>query len=89
MNLPPEAEVRVTPWRREDRMTTPGSRGPRSLKRLCADRGITPAARDALPVLRVNGRAAAVPGIGMNLDFAPSDGKTTVFVTFHQETEEI
>ena len=89
MNLPPEAEVRVTPWQRDDRMTTPGNRGPRSLKRLCADRGITPAARDALPVLRVNGCAAAVPGIGMNLDFAPSDGKTTVFVTFHQETEEI
>ena len=89
MNLPPEAEVRVTPWQREDRMTIPGSRGARSLKRLCAERNILPAERDALPVLRVNGRAAAVPGIGIDLDFAPSDGKTTVFVTFHQETEEI
>lgn len=89
MNLPPEAEVRVTPWRREDRMTLPGSRGARSLKRLCAERNILPAERDALPVLRVNGRAAAVPGIGIDLDFAPSDGKAAVFVTFHQEIEEI
>lgn len=81
--LPPGAEVRVTAWRREDRITLPGSRGSRSLKRLCVDCGMTPAARDVLPVLRVNGRAAAVPGIGIDLDFAPSDKKATVFVTFY------
>ncbi len=88
MNLPPEAEVAVTAWQREDRMTLSGSRGARSLKRLCAERGIAPAARDMLPVLRVNGRAAVVPGIGMDMDFAPLDRKPTVFVTFYQETEE-
>lgn len=89
INLLPEAEVSVTPWQREDRMTLPGSRGARSLKRLCAERGMTPAVRDALPVLRVNGRAAVVPAIGMDVNFTPVDRKPTVFVTFYQETEEM
>ena len=89
LNLPPEAEVRVTAWQRDDGMTIPGSRGARSLKRLCTERGLLPAVRDVLPVLRVNGRAAAVPHIGIDLDFAPANGKFTVFVTFHQEKEEI
>ena len=88
LSLPQDAETRVTAWQREDRMTLPGSRGPRSLKRLCADAGMTPAARDLLPVLRVNGRAAAIPGIGMDLNFAPANLESAVFVTFHQETEE-
>ena len=85
--LPPEAELTVTPWNREDRMTLPGSRGARSLKRLCADRGISPAQRELLPVLRVNGRAAAVPGIGVDTEFAAQEKRTAVFVTFYQEQE--
>jgi len=85
--LPPDAELTVTPWNREDRMTLPGSRGARSLKRLCADRGISPVQREQLPVLRVNGRAAAVPGIGVDTEFAAQEKRTAVFVTFYQEQE--
>lgn len=86
--LPEDAELSVTTWRREDRMTVPGSRGARSLKRLCADRGILPAQRDVLPVFRVNGCAAAVPGIGFDLDVSPQEGMQAVFVSFHQNIGE-
>lgn len=87
ISLPVDAELLVTAWRKEDRMTLPDSRGARSFKRLCAERGITPAQRDRLPVLRVNGKAAAAPGIGVDLDFSPQkDG--AVFLTFHQNIEE-
>ena len=89
ISLPENGMFTVTTWQREDRMTLPGSRGARSLKRLCAERGILPAQRDALPVLRINGRAAAVAGVGIDMDFVPMEGTSTVFVTFHQKTEEI
>ena len=69
-------------------MTLPGSRGRRSLKRLCADAGLTPEQRDCIPVLRVGGRCAAVPGIGMDTDFTAGSHPETVFVTFYKETEE-
>ena len=88
LSVPVGAELTVTPWDRDDGMTLPGSRGRRSLKRLCADAGILPETRDRLPVLRVGGRCAAVPGIGIDTDFAPDSHPETVFVTFYKETEE-
>ena len=91
LSVPTGAALTVTPWSREDGMALPGSRGQRSLKRLCADAGVSPEERDRIPVLRVNGRCAAVPGIGMDLDFAPGSHPEAVFVTFYQhykETEE-
>ncbi|MBE6962122.1 MAG: tRNA lysidine(34) synthetase TilS [Ruminococcaceae bacterium] len=91
LSVPAGAELTVTPWSRDDGMTLPGSRGRRSLKRLCADAGISPEQRDRLPVLRVNGQCAVVPGIGMDQDFASGSHPETVFVTFYQhyiETEE-
>ena len=68
-------------------MVLPGSRGERSLKRLCSDLGVTPAERDSLPVFRVNGKCAAVPGVGVDSDF-PSGEDRTVFVDFQFQTEE-
>ena len=53
----------VRPWRREDGLTLPGSRGRRSLKRLLAERGVPPEQRDAVPVFCLAGQAAAVPGV--------------------------
>lgn len=88
LSVPADAVLTVTGWNREDGMTLPGSRGRRSLKRLCADAGILPETRDRLPVLRVGGRCAAVPGIGIDTDFAPDSHPETVFVTFYKETEE-
>ena len=88
LSVPDGAALTVTCWSREDGMTLPGSRGRRSLKRLAADAGLTPEQRDGIPVVRVDGRCAAVPGIGMDLDFAPGSHPETVFVTFIKETEE-
>ena len=88
LTLPPEADLRVTAWRGSDRLTLPGGRGSRSLKRLCVDRGIPPGARDRLPVLRLGEVPAAVPGIGVNTEITPPAGGRTVVVTFYEETEE-
>ena len=88
LSVPAGAELTVTPWSRDDGMTLPGSRGRRSLKRLCADAGISPEQRDRLPVLRVGGQCALVPGIGMDLDFASPSHPETVFVTFNQDYKE-
>ncbi|MBE6963354.1 MAG: tRNA lysidine(34) synthetase TilS [Ruminococcaceae bacterium] len=88
LSAPEGARLTVTSWDRNDRMTLPGSRGERSLKRLCADAGISPAQRDAMPVLRVDGQAAAVPGVGIDAKFAPNGSAKPIYVIFHQETEE-
>lgn len=56
--------VSVRTWRGTDRLTLPGGRGARSLKRLFADAGVTPQRRDRTPVVCVDGAAAAVYGLG-------------------------
>jgi len=82
------APLRVTAWRPDDRMLLPGGRGERTLKRLCTDAGVPPAQRDALPVLRVGERAAAVPHVGADLRLMPPPGGDTVYAGFIQHTEE-
>jgi len=86
--LPADAEIRVSVWRKDDRMTLPGSRGARSFKRICSDRGISSAQRDLLPVLRVNGKAAAAPNVGLDLEFTPQ-ADAAVFLTFKNTEERI
>ena len=88
MSLPEGAAMSVTPWRPGDWLRVPGSRGPRSFKRLCAERGISPGERDALPVLRVGETHAADPVFGVQPDFAPCPGGQTVFLKFYKKTEE-
>lgn len=88
LSLPEGADLSVSGWHSADRMSLPGSRGSRTLKRLAADRGISPAERDRLPVLRVNHRPAAVPGIGVDTEFTPNGEETAVLVTFLKQTEE-
>lgn len=78
-----DGAAQVTAWRPDDRMTLPGSRGSRSLKRLFADAGIPPEERDRTPVLRIGGRAAAVPGLGAEL----SAGDAGMQVIFYKETD--
>ena len=86
--LPEGAPLSVTAWRPDDRLRLPGGRGERSLKRLCAERGIPTWQRDTLPVLRIGERPAAVPGIGVHTDFAPAACGPAAYVRFHQKTEE-
>ena len=62
-------KVTVRAWRSEDRLTLPGSRGPRSLKRLFADRGICPPERETIPVILVAGRVSAVFSVGQDAAF--------------------
>lgn len=80
--------LRITHWRAEDRIPLPGARGSRSLKRLCADAGISPPRRELLPVLRMGDTPIALPHIGKNARFAPKAEETAVFVTFKIKQEE-
>ena len=61
------------------RLTLPGTRGARTVKRLCVDRRISLNERDALPALYVNGRLAAVWKLGVDAAFVP-DGNPCRFV---------
>jgi len=87
LRIPAEATLTITAWDRNDRLDLPGSRGERSLKRLCADCGISPAERDTLPVFRVNGLCAAVPGVGIHCAFLSGEGQT-VYLNFHLEEKD-
>ena len=82
LSVPPGAALSVTGWEVRDRLNG------RTLKRLCADRGISPMERDALPVLRVNGRAAAVPELGLDENFAPDRHETGARVIFYKDRGE-
>ena len=65
-----------------------GSRGSRSVKRLAADRGLSFAERDRLPVLRMDGCPVVIPGIGVNEKFTPDENQGSILVTFIKKTEE-
>ena len=79
-----DGPLTVRPWRRDDRMTLPGSRGPRSLKRLLADRGIAPPQRDAWPVLCRDDRPIAVWLVGTDTKALPADAGHTIYITITQ-----
>lgn len=75
----------VSAWRPGDRMTLPGSRGSRTLKRLFADAGFSPQERDCAPVLRIGGQAAAAPCLGADTAF--SAGEAGTLVIFYKEAD--
>lgn len=68
--------LHVRRWRPDDRMTLPGARGARSLKRLYAERGIAPERRDGLPVLCCGADIVAATGIGVAAGYC---GTTAAF----------
>jgi len=76
--------VSVRTWRGTDRMRLPGRRGTRSLKRLFADAGVPPFRRDRTPVLCVDGKAAAVYGIGADTQYLAEDGSTCVGIKWRK-----
>lgn len=71
----------VRPWQSRDRLSLPGSRGSRSLKRLFTDAGIPAEERDSIPVLCVDGQAAFVPGIGVHTEFLPEISGKEIYFT--------
>ncbi len=78
--------VTVGPCVPGDRLTLPGSRRGRSIKRLCLDRHISLAERDRLPAVYVNGTLAAVWRLGVDTAFAPEGGGPCRFIKI-EETE--
>ena len=68
------AALTVRTWRPADRITLPGARGARSLKRLYAERGIAPDRRDGLPVLCSGETVVAAAGIGVDSRFCGTTG---------------
>lgn len=69
----------VGKWDSRKRLMLSG-KTPRSLKRLFADAGISPAERDTTPVVFVNGVVAAVYGIGADQAFLPDTDRDTVVI---------
>ena len=68
------SDLSVRTWQRDDRMTLPGTRGARSLKRLYEERGITRDVRDTLPILCCQGKIVAAAGIGTEQAFCGNAG---------------
>ena len=82
------AEQRLTArcWRREDRLTLQDGRGARSLKRLMAERGVRPENRRKIPVLCVDGVAAAAWGIGVDRSFLPEPSGEGIYYIIMRES---
>ena len=78
--------VTVGPCPAGERLTLPGSRGARSVKRLCLDRRVSLEERDRLPAVYVNGTLAAVWRLGVDEAFTPPDGGPVRFIKI-EETE--
>lgn len=77
----------VGPCQPGDRLTLPGARGGRTVKRLCLDRHIPLAERDRLPAIYLGDRLAAVWGLGVDQKFAP-EGEPCRFIQIMKNTEE-
>ena len=82
-----EQRITVRVWRSDDRLELPGSRGARGLKRLFAEAGIAPESRRQIPVFCVDGRPAAVYGIGTDRSFMPESGTAGVWITVEKRRQ--
>lgn len=88
LRLPDGESLRLTHWKSSDRLTLPGSRGSRSVKRLCADKGISTTERDALPIVRLGEICAGAARLGMDTDYTPKDGEESIYIKFYLEGEQ-
>lgn len=77
--------VTVGPCPPGERLTLPGSRGARSVKRLCLDKGISLAERDRLPAVYVNGSLAAVWRLGVDEAFSPEGREPVRFIKIKED----
>ena len=84
------AFVTAAPCVPGERLTLPGAKGSRTVKRLCLDRRISLEERDRLPAFYVSGRLAAVWRLGVDTEFLP-EGDALRFIkveTPHHEEGE-
>ena len=72
--------VSVGPCPAGDRLTLPGAKGSRTIKRLCLDRRVTLEERDRLPAVYAGGQLAAVWRLGVDQAFLPEEGKPVRFI---------
>ena len=79
--------ITVGPCPPGERLTLPGSRGSRSVKRLCMDRKIGLPERDRLPAVYADGTLAAVWQLGVDINFLP-EGTECRFIQVLKQTEE-
>ncbi len=75
----------VVPCPDRQRLTLPGSRGSRSVKRLLSERGVPPEVRRQTPAFRVDDRLAAVWGLGTDVDFMPGGIGSWVEITLYRK----
>lgn len=80
--------VTVGPCPTGERLTLPGARGGRSVKRLCLDNRISPEERDRLPAIYVGGQLAAVWRLGVDIAFAPENGGGRWFIKITKQIKE-
>ena len=64
----------VAPCPPGERLTLPGAKGRRSVKRLCLDKRISLTERDGLPAIYMDGVLAAVWRLGVDAAFVPGGG---------------
>lgn len=81
--------VTVAPCPPGERLTLPGARGGRSVKRLCLDRHISLAERDRLPAIYVEGELAAVWRLGVDTAFAPEGRVPCRFIKIEKTEKHI
>lgn len=79
-----EKTVQVDTCAANERLTLPGSRGGRSVKRLLTERGVPPEARCQTPCIRVGGQLAAVCGVGTDKTFLPEESGEQIVITFER-----
>ena len=81
--------VTAAPCPPGERLTLPGARGSRSVKRLCLDRRISLAERDRLPAIYVEGELAAVWRLGVDAAFAPEGREPCRFIKIEKTKQQI
>lgn len=72
-----------------ERLTLPGTRGSRSVKRLCLDGHISLEERDRLPAIYVEGELAAVWRLGVDMAFAPVGRESCRFIKIEETEKQI
>lgn len=77
----PELDI----WRGGEGLELAGSRGKRSIKRLLTERGIPPEERKQIPCIRVNGTAAAVYGLGTDVQYLPKESGKKIEISLKKE----
>lgn len=88
LSLPAGAVLTVGPCPPGERLTLPGAKGGRTVKRLCLDKGISLAERDGLPAFYADGALAAVWPLGVDAPFAPQTARDWYIQIKYTEKDE-